>query len=133
MDDPTSRRPCPYCAEDIAAAAIRCPHCRSRLSTFDPAAWRRDHTERRVAGVAAAVAHATAVPVGAVRLGFAALTFVHLLGPMLYGLGWLVIPREAGAPSLVERTLGDALASLRRWRGEEPAPPASLTGGRPAC
>jgi hypothetical protein len=61
------------------------------------------------------------------------LTFVHLSGPLLYGLGWLVIPRATGTPSLVERALGEALASLRRWRGEEPTPPASLTGGRPAC
>jgi len=133
MDDTTTRRPCPYCAEDIAAAAIRCPHCRSRLATFDPSAWRRDHAERRVAGVAAAVAHATAVPVGAVRVGFAALTFVHLLGPALYGLGWLLIPRAAGAPSVVERTFGDAEAALRRWRGGEPTPPAPLPGGRTAC
>ncbi|MGH7895154.1 MAG: PspC domain-containing protein [Candidatus Binatia bacterium] len=130
MDDATPRRPCPYCAEEIAAAAIRCPHCRSRLATFDRAAWRRDHPERRVAGVAAAVAHATAVPVGAVRLGFAVLTFIHLLGPLLYGLGWLAIPRVAGDRSLVEAMLDDAAAALRRWRGDEPASP--LPGGPPA-
>jgi phage shock protein PspC (stress-responsive transcriptional regulator) len=131
MDDTNPRRPCPYCAEDIAAAAIRCPHCRSRLTTFDPTAWRRDQPGRRVAGVAAAIAHATAVPVGAVRLGFAALTFVHLLGPLLYGLGWLVIPAKAGDPSIVEQGLDDALAMLRRWRGNDPTPPAPLPGDRP--
>jgi endogenous inhibitor of DNA gyrase (YacG/DUF329 family) len=43
MDETTARRPCPFCAEDIAAAAIRCPHCRSRLSLFEPNEWRRDH------------------------------------------------------------------------------------------
>ena len=133
MDDTSPRRPCPYCAEDIAAAAIRCPHCRTRLTTFDPMAWRRDQPGRRIAGVAAAIAHATAVPVGAVRLGFAVLTFVHLVGPLLYGIGWLLIPAHAGGPSVVERTLDDALATLRRWRGDEPTPPAPFPGGRPTC
>jgi phage shock protein PspC (stress-responsive transcriptional regulator) len=132
MDDISQRRPCPYCAEDIAAAATRCPHCRSRLSTFDPDAWRRDHAERRVAGVAAAIAHATAVPTPAVRLGFGILTFVHLLGPLLYGLGWLLIPAAAGKPSVVERAFSDASSTLRRWRGGEPTPPAPLPGGHVA-
>jgi phage shock protein PspC (stress-responsive transcriptional regulator) len=126
--DETTRRPCPYCAEDIAVQAIRCPHCRTRLSTFDPTAWHRDYPERRVAGVAAAVAHATAVPVGAVRLGFAVLTFVHLLGPLLYGLGWLFIPRVGGAPSPVEHAFGQAESTLRRWRGGDPTPPGSVPG-----
>ncbi|HXJ33697.1 MAG TPA: PspC domain-containing protein [Candidatus Eisenbacteria bacterium] len=116
MDETQPRRPCPFCAEDIAAAAIRCPHCRSRLAMLDAGAWRRDHPERRVAGVAAAVAHATAVPVGAVRLGFGVLTFIHFLGPMLYAIGWLMIPRTAGEPSQVEGLLDDAAAMLRRWR-----------------
>ena len=133
MDDTSPRRPCPYCAEDIAAAAIRCPHCRSRLATFDPTAWRRDQPGRRFAGVATAIAHATAVPVGAVRIGFAVLTFVHLLGPLLYGIGWLLIPAKAGDPSIVERGLDDAAAILRRWRGDEPTPPAPLPGGPAAC
>lgn len=119
----TDRRPCPYCAEDISAAALRCPHCRSRLATFDPTAWRRDYPERRVAGVAAAIAHATSVPVGAVRLGFAALTVFHLAGPLLYGLGWLMIPRAAGAPSTVEHLLDESVVTLRRWRGDEPPLP----------
>ena len=116
MDETTARRPCPYCAEDIAAAAIRCPHCRTRLSLFEPDEWRRDHPERRMAGVAAAIAHATALPVNAVRLGFGVLTVFHLLGPVLYGLGWVLIPRHAGGPSIVEQTLGEVEDTLRRWR-----------------
>ena len=57
----TDRRPCPYCAEEIAAQAVRCPHCRSRLVTFDATALHRDHPERKLAGVAAALAQALAV------------------------------------------------------------------------
>jgi len=132
MDETTRRRPCPFCAEDIAAAAIRCPHCRSRLSMFEPNEWRRDHPEGRLAGVAAAVAHATALPVGAVRLGFGVLTFIHLIGPVLYGLGWLFIPRHAGAPSIVEQTLGEAQSTLRRWRRADVDHDGHLPGERPA-
>jgi phage shock protein PspC (stress-responsive transcriptional regulator) len=133
MDETTTKRTCPYCAEEIAAAALRCPFCRTRLATFDPSAWWRDQPERRVAGVASAIAHATAVPVGGVRLAFGVLTFVHLLGPLLYGLGWLLIPRRAGEPSTVERVLDDAVLTLRRWRGGAPTPPTSVPGGRSAC
>ena len=132
MDETTARRPCPYCAEDIAVTAVRCPHCRSRFATFDPAAWRRDHPERLAAGVAAAIAHATALPAAAVRLGFVALTFLHLMGPLLYAIGWLVIPPAAGSPSIVERFLVQALSALRRWRGDGPTPPATFRGGRAA-
>jgi phage shock protein PspC (stress-responsive transcriptional regulator) len=130
MDETTARRPCPFCAEDIAAAAIRCPHCRTRLSLFEPTEWRRDHPERRVAGVAAAIAHATAVPVGVVRVGFVVLTFVHLLGPLLYGLGWAFIPRDDG-PSVVEDALGDAEDALRRWRRADVHRDTHLSGDLP--
>jgi len=132
MDDTTARRPCPFCAEDIAVAAIRCPHCRTRLSLFEALEWRRDHAERRVAGVAAAVAHATALPVNAVRLGFGVLTFVHLLGPLLYALGWALIPPAAGQPSVVEQAFGEAETVLRRWRNGGATPPSRLPGDRGA-
>ena len=132
MDETTARRPCPFCAEDIAAAAIRCPHCRSRLSLFEPNEWRRDHPERRLAGVSAAIAHATALPVNAVRLGFGILTFIHLLGPLLYGLGWVFIPRDAGGPSIAEPTLGEAESALRRWRRADADTDTHLPGERPA-
>ena len=85
-------RNCPYCGEQIRGAATRCRYCRSRLTALDPERWYRDHPERRVAGVASAVARALAFPVGAVRLGFIVLTFIHLLGPLVYGALWLLIP-----------------------------------------
>ena len=128
MDENTTRRPCPFCAEDIAVAAIRCPHCRSRLSLFDALEWRRDHPDRRFAGVAAAVAHATALPVNVIRLGFGVLTFVHLLGPVLYGLGWAIIPARAGEPSVVERAFGQAESMLRRWRAGDGTRSSRLPG-----
>ena len=101
-------RKCPYCAEEIAAEAVRCPYCRSRVAALDPARWYRDHPGRRLAGVAAAIGHAVALPVSGVRLGFVVLTFIHLIGPLLYGALWLIVPFTPQGPSLLERGLARA-------------------------
>ena len=79
----TMRR-CPYCDEEIRAEAIRCRHCRSRLTALDPSTWYRDLPDRRVAGVAAAVAQACAVPVTAARFAFLVLTPFHFVGVIAY-------------------------------------------------
>jgi phage shock protein PspC (stress-responsive transcriptional regulator) len=113
---------CPYCAEDIPEAAVRCRYCRSRLGMFDPEGWYRDRPERRVAGVSAAVANALALPVGGVRLGFLVLTFIHLAGPMLYGTLWLIIPFAPGAESVLERWLDRAKALAAQLRSRRPSP-----------
>jgi phage shock protein C len=117
---------CPYCAEEILAEASRCRYCRSRLVTFDSDRWHRSHTDRRLAGVCAALAHALAVPTAAVRLAFVVLTFFHLLGPLLYVGLWLIIPRRAGDESQLERLfrLGQSLAAtLSGRRGGPPGAP----------
>jgi phage shock protein PspC (stress-responsive transcriptional regulator) len=126
MDANTDRRPCPYCAEEIAASAVRCPHCRSRLHLRDGAAWHRDHPERVLGGVAAAVAHAAAVPVTLVRAAFVVLTFFHLLGPLLYGALWMLLPARSGEPSWLEGAFGRGEAALRRLRGGDDARPGTV-------
>lgn len=116
---------CPYCAEQIRPEAVRCPHCRSRVAPLDPGHWHRDLPERRVAGVAAAVAHGLGVSTAAVRVGFIAASFFHLLGPILYGALWLLMPFTPGAPSPLERGVVQAKDSLARFTGraDEPAVP----------
>lgn len=122
-------RPCPYCAEDVAPAAVRCPHCRSRLAGFDLSGWYRDHPERKLAGVAAAMAQALAVPVVLVRVAFVVMTlFVFHIGPLVYGALWLLLPYAPGDEPRLERGLGTALETLRRWR-HAGAPPGGPAGG----
>ncbi|HYD49247.1 MAG TPA: PspC domain-containing protein [Terriglobales bacterium] len=100
---------CPYCAEEIQAAAVRCRYCRSRLTSFDTENWFRDHPEARLAGVCAALAHALVVPLPAVRLAFVIFTLITHIAPVAYLVLWLVVPPRPGAESAIERLLRNGL------------------------
>ena len=110
---------CPYCAEDVQAEALRCPHCRSRLRTFAVQGWYREQPGKMVAGVASAVSQALGLPLALVRGGFVILAFLHLLGLIAYGVLWLIIPKDPGEPSILEGLLGRAQGLARRLSGRE--------------
>ncbi len=110
-------RPCPYCAEDVAAQAVRCPHCRSRIGGLDLAGWYRDHPGRTLGGVSAAIAEGLAVPVALVRIAFVVATlFVFHIGPLVYGALWVLLPYGLADEPPLERALRTTLETLRRWR-----------------
>jgi phage shock protein PspC (stress-responsive transcriptional regulator) len=88
---------------------VRCRYCRSRLTSFDAERWHRGYPEARLAGVCAALAHALALPLPAVRLVFVILAFFHFVGVFLYAALWLVIPRDSGGESQLEMLLRRAL------------------------
>jgi len=127
-------RRCPYCDEEIRTEATRCRYCRSLLTNLDPERWHRDHPERRVAGVASAVARAFTIPVGAARLGFIVLAFFHLFGLLLYVALWALIPFAPGDPSPLDRLRG-AIQHLfgqpRRARDARPTANGADRGERP--
>jgi phage shock protein PspC (stress-responsive transcriptional regulator) len=125
---PDAIRHCPYCAEDVSAVALRCPYCRSRLAGLDLSGWYRDHPERKLGGVSAALAHAFVVPVVLVRVAFVLATlFVFHIGPVVYGALWALLPYAPGDEPPLERALSASLETLRRWRqaGTPPGGPVA--------
>ena len=80
-----------------------------------PTRLHRPEEGRWIAGVAAGLALHLGVAAGVIRAAFALLCFVGGLGVLLYVAGWLLIPGEGQAESIVQGWVGAGQA--RRWVG----------------
>ena len=89
-------RVCPYCAEEVRAAAIKCKHCGSFLRTrFVPGDWYRSSRDRMVAGVCGGLAEQFGVPTAVIRLAFVLMTFFSFgVGLLIYLVLWIVMPSD---------------------------------------
>jgi phage shock protein PspC (stress-responsive transcriptional regulator) len=89
-------RTCPYCAEEVRAAAIKCKHCGSMLSTrYAPGDWYRSSHDRMIAGVCGGLAQQFGVPTAVIRLAFVLMTFFSLgTGVLVYLVLWIVMPSD---------------------------------------
>ena len=86
---------CPYCAEPIQDAAVKCRYCGSSLtSSALSREWYRSREGKKIAGVCAGIARHNEWDVTLVRVAFLAAIVLHGLGLVAYLIAWIAMPRE---------------------------------------
>jgi phage shock protein PspC (stress-responsive transcriptional regulator) len=88
-----STKKCPYCAEEIQEAAIKCRYCGSMIGSRPVAGeWHRDTERKMIGGVSAGLARQFGISATAVRIAFVIATFAGGWGIVIYIALWIIMP-----------------------------------------